>query len=93
MTSRGSDDEEEINVDSGHEDGTEDEEPAQLPFSISRLLGEERPPVIRVPAQRAPPPPPVGHFPWLVHPAYNSAAAAAAAAFASHAIKERLTGV
>ncbi|CAH1404409.1 unnamed protein product [Nezara viridula] len=96
MTSpRASEDEEEINVDSGHEDGTEDEEqPVPLPFSISRLLGEERPAgVIRVPAQRAPPPP-VGPFPWgLVHPAaYSSAAAAAAAAFASHAIKERLTG-
>ncbi|KAF6216310.1 hypothetical protein GE061_000650 [Apolygus lucorum] len=98
----------EINVDSGHEDGEEDDSldmsssppPAALNFSISRLLGEEKRDggVIRVPAQRAPPPPtanpPMAHFPWLVHPAaviHNSAAAAAAAAFASHAIKERLS--
>ncbi|XP_014241395.1 T-cell leukemia homeobox protein 3-like [Cimex lectularius] len=104
-------DDREINVDSGHEDGCEEEDsldmssvspPPALAFSISRLLGEEKrhespAGVIRVPAQRVPPPPaagPIAPFPWLVHPAaviHNSAAAAAAAAFASHAIKERLS--
>lgn len=137
-------DDEEINVDSGHEDGEDevDEDSCgvdsvgecsppvsvsvSLPFSISRLLGDTislsprdrdgdiAPPdsiaslyshhlkapqllyapgagVIRVPAHRPPPPPPLGAFPWLpLDPSLVHRSAASA--FASQVIKERLSG-
>ncbi|KAL1137793.1 hypothetical protein AAG570_009489 [Ranatra chinensis] len=47
------------------------------------------------PQQHHQPPPPIQphHFPWLVHPAImHNPAAAAAAAFASQVVKERLSG-
>lgn len=104
--------EQEINVDSGNEEGEDDDQSApSLPFSISRLLGEsprrqevvaqgatnlcpQLPMfapggVIRVPAQRPPPP----GFPWLaMDPTSLMHRSAAAAAFASHLVKERLSG-
>lgn len=133
----------EINVDSGHEDGEEVEDddscgvdssghcspgaPAALNFSISRLLGDSHPAirdsvpghesitslyshhaaqgllyapgagVIRVPAHRPPPPglhaPPVASvFPWLPLDPSLMHRSAAATAFASQVIKERLSG-
>ncbi|KAG8269270.1 hypothetical protein J6590_004566 [Homalodisca vitripennis] len=128
----------EINVDSGHEEGEDEDScgadssgdcspPASLPFSISRLLGDSptsravvpgtpdiaslyshpalglKAPqgllyspaagVIRVPAHRPPPPGPplAAPFPWLAIDPALMHRSAAAAAFASQVVKERLS--